>query len=149
MPKKIQYMENLKNMIRNTRIPCFMCVYVTGTLNHHFSLNNHFNYFKKLTYFLFSMAFVGWIQVWYISTKYCTRTYLFYKVPILSIRPKMVGGLANSVSFRHGTNVEFEGPSFVGGVPVPTTAGPKVRRDILRVPHLWVGCLYQLLLVLR
>jgi hypothetical protein len=35
-------------------------------------------------------------------------------------RPKMVGGsLANSVSFRHGTNVEFEGPSFVGGVPVP------------------------------
>jgi hypothetical protein len=34
----------------------------------------------------------------------------------------MVGGsLANSVSFRHGTNVEFEGPSFVGGIP-PTAA---------------------------
>jgi hypothetical protein len=37
----------------------------------------------------------------------------------------MVGGsLANSVSFRHGTNVEFEGPSFVGGIP--PTAPAKV-----------------------
>jgi hypothetical protein len=29
--------------------------------------------------------------------------------------PKMLGGITNSVSFRQGTNVEFEGPSFVGG----------------------------------
>jgi hypothetical protein len=35
----------------------------------------------------------------------------------------MVGGsLANSVSFRHGTNVEFEGPSFVGGIPPSAAA---------------------------
>ena len=29
--------------------------------------------------------------------------------------PKFVGGISNSVSFRQGTNVEFEGPSFVEG----------------------------------
>jgi len=29
--------------------------------------------------------------------------------------PKVLGGITNSVSFRQGTNVEFEGPSFVGG----------------------------------
>jgi hypothetical protein len=47
---------------------------------------------------------------------------IFYKICFPSCRPKMVGGsLANSVSFRHGTNVEFEGPSFVGGIP-PTAA---------------------------
>merc|ERR1719219_3058155 len=28
--------------------------------------------------------------------------------------PKVLGGITNSVSFRQGTNVEFEGPSFVG-----------------------------------
>ena len=28
-------------------------------------------------------------------------------------RPKVLGGITNSVSFRQGTNVEFEGPSFV------------------------------------
>lgn len=34
--------------------------------------------------------------------------------------PKVLGGIANSVSFRQGTNVEFEGPSFVeGGNGVP------------------------------
>merc|ERR1712181_188149 len=27
--------------------------------------------------------------------------------------PKVLGGITNSVSFRQGTNVEFEGPSFV------------------------------------
>lgn len=36
---------------------------------------------------------------------------------------KVLGGITNSVSFRQGTNVEFEGPSFVeggnNGVPVP------------------------------
>ena len=36
----------------------------------------------------------------------------------------MLGGITNSVSFRQGTNVEFEGPSFVeGGNGVPTKVG--------------------------
>ena len=40
-------------------------------------------------------------------------------------RPKVLGGITNSVSFRQGTNVEFEGPSFVeGGNGVP----PKVSK---------------------
>jgi low density lipoprotein-related protein 2 len=36
--------------------------------------------------------------------------------------PKVLGGITNSVSFRQGTNVEFDGPSFVeggNGLPVP------------------------------
>lgn len=38
--------------------------------------------------------------------------------------PKVLGGITNSVSFRQGTNVEFEGPSFVeGGNGVPTKGG--------------------------
>ena len=36
----------------------------------------------------------------------------------------MLGGITNSVSFRQGTNVEFEGPSFVG---VAEAAAHKVR----------------------
>ena len=40
--------------------------------------------------------------------------------PFLIFRPKFVAGVSNSVSFRQGTNVEFEGPSFVeGGAPPP------------------------------
>ena len=39
---------------------------------------------------------------------------------LLIFRPKFVAGVSNSVSFRQGTNVEFEGPSFVeGGAPAP------------------------------
>ena len=33
----------------------------------------------------------------------------------LYFRPKFVAGVSNSVSFRQGTNVEFEGPSFKDG----------------------------------
>ena len=38
-------------------------------------------------------------------------------------RPKFVAGVSNSVSFRQGTNVEFEGPSFVEGGAVQPGAG--------------------------
>ena len=40
---------------------------------------------------------------------------------MLHCRPKFVAGVSNSVSFRQGTNVEFEGPSFVENGAQPTT----------------------------
>jgi hypothetical protein len=50
----------------------------------------------------------------------------------------MVGGLANSVSFRHGTNVEFEGPSFVSGVPAVSGAQePRYNMEINLIFLLW------------
>merc|ERR1719348_762937 len=45
--------------------------------------------------------------------------------------PKFVAGVSNSVSFRQGTNVEFEGPSFVenGSQPGTGPAGVVDNRD--------------------
>ena len=53
-------------------------------------------------------------------------TVLFLKFLLIHkniCRPKFVAGVSNSVSFRQGTNVEFEGPSFVEGGAVQPGAG--------------------------
>ena len=57
------------------------------------------------------MSFISW-----------TRTHCF-----ILFRPKFVAGVSNSVSFRQGTNVEFEGPSFKEGEP--GEAGAADNRD--------------------
>ena len=54
------------------------------------------------------------------------RTALFPEFLLIHkniFRPKFVAGVSNSVSFRQGTNVEFEGPSFVEGGAVQPGAG--------------------------
>ena len=48
----------------------------------------------------------------------------------LYFRPKFVAGVSNSVSFRQGTNVEFEGPSFKdGGGLAESAAAAADNRD--------------------